>query len=364
MAASPELKGFIDHRGTPQALEVETSFFSPTTLTLYYPEAAEGFSLESSDTTWIIEGPFTLEESKRQELARLSRDPARLRADGSLESRGTEGKGNTSLPESGNHVGSAVPQDTNSARTGFESGPFANQGSEGTDSLKAAASAESDPFLGRLEEAYRLKGKKSESQGFSSPSDGTKQHEALSRALQEGEPSDSKISLDASQVPSSGNLQAPLAKNPEPLPFKPAFLPTREDPLKETASSSTTPATGTSAKPETARGSEEEQFLRALAEKESTNKAELTPKGDLVHYVTLQGETLSNIARWYTFDRENAKRLARINELKNPDQLSLGDIVIIPSYLVKNQRRLTESGLAAIQDRVQKMPTRAPSQGH
>lgn len=81
--------------------------------------------------------------------------------------------------------------------------------------------------------------------------------------------------------------------------------------------------------------------------------AELTPKGDLVHYVTYPGETLSMIARWYTRDRVNAGRLARINRLKNPDQLEIGDVIIIPSYLIKNTNRLTEEAVGALIQAIQ-----------
>ena len=74
--------------------------------------------------------------------------------------------------------------------------------------------------------------------------------------------------------------------------------------------------------------------------------AERAPNGDLVHHVSWSGETLSAIALWYTHDRGNAPRLARINRIKKPDSLQIGDTVIIPAYLVKNGNRLTEDGLA------------------
>ncbi len=76
--------------------------------------------------------------------------------------------------------------------------------------------------------------------------------------------------------------------------------------------------------------------------------AELTPRGDVVHYVTLPGETLSMISRWYTQDRSNAGRIARINKLNNPDDLKIGDMIIVPSYLVKNKSRLTEEAAKAL----------------
>jgi hypothetical protein len=75
--------------------------------------------------------------------------------------------------------------------------------------------------------------------------------------------------------------------------------------------------------------------------------AELSPKGDLVHYVTYPGETLYMIARWYTYDRENGPRLARINRLNNADRLALGDEIVVPAYMLKNKNRLSEEALKA-----------------
>jgi len=49
------------------------------------------------------------------------------------------------------------------------------------------------------------------------------------------------------------------------------------------------------------------------------------------------------ISRWYTLDARNLGRISRINNLKNPSQLEIGDTIVIPSYLVKNKNRLNEA---------------------
>ncbi|RIL09841.1 MAG: hypothetical protein DCC75_05645, partial [Proteobacteria bacterium] len=103
------------------------------------------------------------------------------------------------------------------------------------------------------------------------------------------------------------------------------------------------------AHPAAATDADESARIQELASKFSGQAAELSPKGDLVHYVTYPGETLSNIARWYTFERDNAARIARINDLKNPDQLSPGDTIVIPAYMLKNKVRLSEQALKELQ---------------
>jgi hypothetical protein len=74
-------------------------------------------------------------------------------------------------------------------------------------------------------------------------------------------------------------------------------------------------------------------------------EAEVSPRGDIVHHVNYSGETLSMISRWYTLDVRNTGRIARINALNNPSKLNMGDTIIIPSYLVKNKKYLSESTL-------------------
>jgi len=80
----------------------------------------------------------------------------------------------------------------------------------------------------------------------------------------------------------------------------------------------------------------------------SVGAAELTSKGDLVHYVTSTDESLRMIAAWYTFDESNIETLRRVNKLSKT--LTPGDSVIIPSYLVKNKTRLSEEAVSESKD--------------
>ena len=73
--------------------------------------------------------------------------------------------------------------------------------------------------------------------------------------------------------------------------------------------------------------------------------AELNYRGDLIHYVSYRGETLSLISRWYTKDPSNADKIARINSKNVKDSLLIGDKIIIPSYLIKNKNKLTQKAL-------------------
>lgn len=66
-------------------------------------------------------------------------------------------------------------------------------------------------------------------------------------------------------------------------------------------------------------------------------QAEISPRGDVVHYVTDQSEKINDIARWYTGDETNADKILRLN---NITALAVGDSVIIPSYLVKQKARM------------------------
>ncbi len=66
---------------------------------------------------------------------------------------------------------------------------------------------------------------------------------------------------------------------------------------------------------------------------------------DLTHIVQFHGETISMITRWYTNEVSNAAKIARLNSMKNADQLSIGDKIIIPSYMVKKRDSLTQDAV-------------------
>lgn len=82
------------------------------------------------------------------------------------------------------------------------------------------------------------------------------------------------------------------------------------------------------------------------SEEDAQSQAELTPKGDLVHYVTYPGESLEIISRWYTKDAANAGKIARMNKLSSSSSsLTIGDSIVIPSYMLKNTTRLAEKDI-------------------
>ncbi|MBX7145264.1 MAG: hypothetical protein K1X79_12490 [Oligoflexia bacterium] len=204
MELSSDLKGFIEHRGLPGALEVKRETFGPLFLHFYYPKEKQSYSLEDiGDQSWLIKGPFPLS--------------------GVLSAQ-------------------------------------ANALSYGQDSAA----------------------------GFSSPS--------------------------------------VAAASPSISP---------------------TAAVATS-------GESEVALVERLS-KASSALAEISPRGDIVHYVTSPKETLSIIARWYTGEVDNAGRLASINKLSAstlPDKaLSAGDTIIIPSYMAKNKHRLDEKAIDALSAR-------------
>lgn len=197
MELSPDLKGFIEHRGMPGTLEVKRETLGPLFLYFYYPKEKASYSLEDiGDQQWLIKGPFPLSPSVAAQVSALS-----------------------------------LEQNSQS--------------------------------------------------NFSSP--------------------------------------------PPNVPSAPVII---------------TPAQATR--------QESEAELIARLSKTSTALAELSPRGDLVHYVTSPKETLSMIARWYTGDAENTARLQNINKLSARQALSVGDTIIIPSYMLKNKHRLDEQSISAL----------------
>jgi len=213
MERSPELKGFIETRGMPDALEAVKSWSKPTTLRFYYIDKKEYYSAEESDNTWILHGPQKIPAGGVKLLLSI-----------------VEGGENTAPPVNEKSL------------------------------------------------ALRL------------PSSGTQEYKPNERP-QAPPPAIKSLS-------SSGS--------------------TWDDPLLPTV----------------------------LRYKDTTTQmAEISPNGDLVHHVSYPGESLMMITRWYTFDIRNVGRISRINDIKNPSHVDIGDTIIIPSYLVKNKKRLSEEVL-------------------
>ncbi len=82
-----------------------------------------------------------------------------------------------------------------------------------------------------------------------------------------------------------------------------------------------------------------EQPKQRMIKSDATD-AEITPRGDLVHYVIQGSENLQRIASWYTGSEDNSGRIARINQLTESQSLEPGDTVVIPNYLVQRRERL------------------------
>ena len=83
--------------------------------------------------------------------------------------------------------------------------------------------------------------------------------------------------------------------------------------------------------------------IQEIIQKVHAPEGELTPRGDLVHYVTTPNETLETIALWYTLEASNGPKIGRINRQTKP--LGEGDSLVIPRYMLKNRSRLTDEAL-------------------
>ena len=88
--------------------------------------------------------------------------------------------------------------------------------------------------------------------------------------------------------------------------------------------------------------------IEDLISRFTSSPAETTPRGDIVHYVTSEQETMEIIAKWYTKTPLTLSRIARANKLATSAILSPGDQIVIPSELVKNKMRLPEEAIPSL----------------
>lgn len=86
---------------------------------------------------------------------------------------------------------------------------------------------------------------------------------------------------------------------------------------------------------------------------------EAAPVAYFVHTVTLQGESLSIIAKWYTGDLKNWEVLAQHNPTINPNRIFKGDMIQIPRDLLVREDPMTQ----AFVDESQPHPKRRTTTG-
>lgn len=258
MAQSDELRGFIEHRGAPEAVEITQGFFSDLSMTFYYPKNKEYYFLDDIGGTWAIHGPETM--SGRQ----IDRVNKKL----------------------------VVGQDSGTSRsTGAALIPVATP--------SPSVSERNNP-----------------------------------RPIFEAEPTIAPTPKQAAAIPpprivSSKQISSPQAKLPKEAPSEVTPADEQEDENIDLQLSKYTKDKPKDDKTKQDPGS-------------SANQAELTPKGDLVHYVTVDGQSLQKISEWYTGSSSNAATIQRINKLGKSDQLNAGDEVVIPKYLLKTKQRMPE----------------------
>ena len=270
MSASPELKGFLEHRGPPSAMSLDVPMFGGTEMRLFYMDTREYFEFARDENLGVIRGPFEIAPDDFQDLVKAT--------------RGMQQSPRSAMPE-----------------VALQEIPVEEPVKPVEKAPKKKPVEKPDPFIEKLEQA-----------SFKSPAVPSETPTALPTAAKIAPPKSLPTpSLSALSLSAQGST--PTA--PE---HKVRVIPPNN--AAESAAPIVTSSSG----------------------------SELNSRGDIAHKVSFPGETLSILARWYTGDLNNAPRLARINNLKDPNNLSLGDTLIIPKYLLKNSAVLTEKDFAKL----------------
>ncbi len=257
MESSSDLAGFIKHRGTPTALEINDGIIKGLSLSFYYTEDQQYFTLKPTKDSWVINGPFPITSDQRL-----------------LSPETMATKPNASLTSSAHARPNLLQLEKEQTRPQIALVTYSND-------------------LDNSKESEHLNPNKSTTQQFESL--------LLPEAKTKPNGSDNKPSINK------------------------------------------TVATNKSA-----------TIIAGILKSIHTSTAELTPKGDLVHHVLNPREDISTIVHWYTKDPANAAPVARINQLFLREPLKEGDTIIIPSYFVKNKKRLSEEAFELLMQRLEK----------
>lgn len=309
LAASPELAGFIQHRGTPAGMAVEKQLFGSLILHFYYLDKPEHYTLEETQGLWIIGAPQPLHPEEERALRQIDQ-----------------------------------PVEAATHTTNQTSAALLTPTIVVTIRPTLIATSTSSPVN-------------------PTPAVAPTEHVIASIAANTPLPTQPPVA-------ERGFKSLPLATTPvemaiTPLPTRAA---TRPPIVRSTATPFPRPTTSISSsthesaannadKLETATVTKEGALVESIKAKVPTEQAEITPRGDLVHYITSEAESLDAISLWYTLDRTNAGRVARVNNLGERTRLNVGDTVVIPAYLLRNKARLSEGALSALK---QVLPAAAP----
>lgn len=326
--ANPELLGFLENRGAPDAIEVVSRFLASDQITLLYHRSAQRYEMEYGDDIWIIRGPYPL--------------PA-----GSVASNRGTNRDEQVVPLlmiGGKLLPPPVVQDRTTATertSGVADAPFTSPQLPLTPTPDAVAL--STPLPATSVPPRTTPTRSPTQPPTASP---TSSPPPTSTATPRRTPSPSPTQTPRPTV-SPTKAPRPIAKLPEPMPDA---LPPPElsAPLTDSTAEQGEHLDSPKPTPAGLRAGGTEPGFAALIELHGSSPAEITPKGDLVHYVTFEGETLEIIARWYSGDVSNAERLGRMNRLSATQALVPGDTVIVPAYMVRNSYRLSEGGMRAL----------------
>lgn len=345
---SAELKGFIKFRGAPPLIEVESPIFGNTIINFYYPREKEQYILEGVQGSWLIRGPFPIDSLKLSTLLPITPLGERMKT----------------LP-----TAAVAPASANPTTTPHEEFvPAVRQSEQAGPDVPPLVSSPSPPLVPEIGVSSAWKGP------FTSPLP----NPVSTPSLKEPVPAKHLPEPRAPHGPVR-EQKVPMARSVESLHQSSEDSAGRKGRSVEAAKPLATPdaaprgPTGVAASPsdepliapeeseglsltEARAGKAPSATLDTVGAKRvisilgniSKLPAEVSPRGDVVHYVTYPNESLELISEWYTFDRENTPRLARINRLSQPVRLSVGDTVVVPGYLVRNKFRLTEEALLAL----------------
>lgn len=92
------------------------------------------------------------------------------------------------------------------------------------------------------------------------------------------------------------------------------------------------------------------------------DEPEVNDDAFLLHIITYPGETLTLIARWYTGDAANWRRIADLNSITSPTALRIGQTIAIPREMLKRNAPMPRSAVEELMQPAQPSAPPAPSE--
>lgn len=319
----PEFRGILRSRGVPRAVEVINPSSSSLHFTAFYTDKGERYDLVREDGELVVRGPDPVDPELQEQID--------LKALALVEGEARDGE---PAPPPVILAGKAL-RDALSAR-----GEKLDIADDALFELEQLETPTGRPTID-IPPTMKLKPGGTREQAAIEEAPAPVAYSSWDNPLESAPRVSQGIAPETKKTP---DLEAALDELTNPVkPLKRRDTAALEDAVKVLPTSKREQAAKLEAAPRTApSATKTAKRIAEFSEVEALTAIATASNPDLDHRVSRAGETLDVVAQWYTGDSSTVKELAALNKIQDPDVLTFGQRIMIPSRLLRRRDPLPE----------------------